>query len=89
MCIPAAMQLLDWLLHSRSGGYLSRCGDTGTCHYLGVLFCGKGRNYRYHSFEYVRNYGCFLKKHAELWALFREIVAKVAKKSKGYGKVVS
>ena len=29
-----------------------------------------------------------LKKHSEIWALFKENVAKIAKKSKGYAKFV-
>ena len=70
-----------------SGEYLSRCGDTGTCHYLGVLFSLKGRNYRYHFFEYVQNYRYLLKKHAELWALFWENMATIAKRAKEMQKL--
>ena len=44
--------------------------------FKGAFFL-KGRNYRYP-----------LKKHAEIWALFWENVAKIAMKSKGYSKVV-
>ena len=38
-------------------------------------------------FEYVLNYR-YLLKHAEVWALFWENVAKISKKNKGYAKVV-
>ena len=58
------------------GGYINMFEGKGTCHYLGIPFFWKLRNYRYLFLKYVRNYRYHLKKHAELWVSFWENIAK-------------
>ena len=54
----------------------------GTCHYLGELFSWKGRNYRYNFFEYVRNYGYFvrnMKNHGHYSGKIGQELPRIAK----------